>query len=182
MIAMLAVSALLLTAAPADQGLDWRKPADRATMARGFGNMGKFCADEFGFTRVPVATTGMPDKIEAFLLLDGSPDTTAQRWFEIFMRTRATTDAPKDDALINRLGDAIIAAVKDPSVSARAEKLYIDTFMGPPKRSLQACTDASTDPFLGKAFVSGTGVLDKFQRELAEEFRAAVAETAKEVR
>lgn len=175
---MIIAAIALGVAAPPAGSLDWKRPADFALMVEALSRTTDFCRENFGFTRVPGAPTDLAAKARAHLLLSPSADYVIEKWTAILRDVHAPYNASKDKAFIDRLTDALEAAVQDPSRKSEAQALHAEVYLGPWRRALQGCRSAAADDFLGKSLLSGEGSLDKVTLGLNEHFERSVAEIA----
>jgi hypothetical protein len=144
---------------------------DRAQINAAFNAMADMCASNYGFTRLPKKADGVAvDKMEAYLLLAPSADYVISQWTEISRDSHALDRAVKDEALADRLADALIAAKKDPDSYTRAETLWVETFKAPVETAVRACRAAVADPFIGANYVTGSGSGDRYDQDLRKRF------------
>ena len=152
---------------------------DRAQINDAFNGMADMCAHDFGFTRIPPKLDSLlVDKMQAYLLLATSADYEIGRWAEIASEAHAMERAKKDDALAERLADALIAAEKDPDSYDRAEALWMQTFKAPVETVVRACGSATADSFIGANYLTGTGSADRYDVELRKMFADSVKDVA----
>jgi hypothetical protein len=151
---------------------------DRMQINSSFNAMADMCVRDFGFTRVPKKPDAvLVDKMEAYLLLASSADFVIHEWAGITSKAHAMTDAEKDDALAERLADALIAAQKDPDSYARAEALYVDTLKAPANTVAGACRVATNDAFIGANYLTGDGSADRYDDKLRQMFADSVKDS-----
>jgi hypothetical protein len=144
---------------------------DRTQINDAFNAMTDMCASNFGFSRLQKKADGvMVDKMEAYLLLAPSADYVIGQWANIAHDSHALDRAKNDDALANRLADALIAAEKDPDSYDRAEALWLETFKAPVETVVSACRAAAADPFVGANYLTGNGSADRYDDELKKRF------------
>lgn len=168
--ALMAASAVPSNAAPFGHSRE-----DRLAINKAFGSLADMCSSSFGFTRVPKkADTVLVDKMEAYLLLAPNADDVISHWSEIASDAQAMERAKKDDALANRLADALIAAEKDPDSYARAEAHWLETFKGPVEIVVGACRAAAREPFIGTNYLSGDGSAERYDERLKAMFADSV--------
>jgi hypothetical protein len=144
---------------------------DRMQINDAFNAMADMCASNFGFTRVAKKANGvLVDKMEAYLLLAPTAENVIGPWATIVHSSHALDRAGKDDALADRLADALIAAHKDPDSYDRAEALWVETFKAPVETVVNACRNAVADPFLGANYIAGNGSADRYDDDLKRRF------------
>ena len=144
---------------------------DRKQINTAFNAMADRCANDFGFTRIAKKPDAvLVDKMQAYLLLATSYDLVVRDWAQIAHDSGAMDRAEKDDALAERLADALIAAEKDRDSYASAEALWVRTFKAPVQTVAGACRAMTADAFLSAHYLTGAGSADVFDEKLKQMF------------
>lgn len=176
LILIAALWCLASTALAADD-FDWKLKKDRHLMLGAFNNFATVCARDFKFQRVAaVPEAEMDGKLQAELLLSASPEYDLERWAKIITDWTQLNKAGDDKALLERAADALIAAERDPEAYARAERLYLETTMRPLRLAFDACTRASSDKFLGKHYITGSGSITQVEQYVRDMFASSMKE------
>lgn len=161
----------MMVAAPAGtaDGIDWQKKADRLLLDKALNSTAQFCVGGFGFTQVArKPPDAMADKIHAHLLLSSSPTNQVDEWVRYM---EGMTKLDKDnEALEERMADALIAAATDPASYARAETLYVNTIVGRIDRSLATCREGAKSDFTREHYWTGEGSSDRYAQEAKKNF------------
>jgi hypothetical protein len=167
------ICAALAFASPAtaEEDFSWQKASDRKVALGAFNNFADFCTG-FDYQRVALpAGTDLDKKMHAHLLLASSAEYEfLHKWLGYITDWTQLEKALKDETLLDRAADALIAAENDPDAYAKAEKLYVDTAIKPFERAFDACARASKDEFVGKYYVTGTGSLVETKATLRKGF------------
>jgi hypothetical protein len=175
-----ALALALLLASPASaESYDWHAASNRLQIATIFEAAGKACSQLFGFTALPVQPrAAMAEKIDAYLLLRDDPEAELRAWIGIFQPPlEIASDKPSraTDDDTTRGAASLVAAAKDPSLMAEAERRYVESAMAPFRRALTACDAGTRDPFLGKNYWTGTGSTADTEATFRKDFAEDVA-------
>lgn len=175
-LACLALASVVATPAAAEDDFSWQKASDRKAILRSFNTLGDFCTG-FAFQKVALPVgTDLDKKLYAHLLLARSAEYELNKWVEYVNGFKQLNEGVKDEALLDRAADALIAAENDPDAYRQAEALYMKTAMKPFTRSFEACASAARDEFVGKYYVTGTGSLERAKEGLRKGFEDGMKE------
>lgn len=138
---------------------EWRAEHTRLATAKTINRLAEHCR-VLGFDRaVPLDDSAVAGKIFNYLSVVPNPEAVFAQWSQVPERLEAyKQNVIRPDS--ERMGDALDAAVSDPSSSSleRAEEIYAQSFMLILTIGLEECETGVKDPFLSK-FWSGTASL-----------------------
>lgn len=166
----LALALALAANMPASaQDFDWHIPKNRMLITGALNHWGDFCSATFYFDRKPKRTNAeLEPKVNSYLLLSSTPSIEVQKWAEWLPYADPNSDVAKPTQ--DRAADALLAARADPSASAPAEKLYLDTMRDYFHTVFSKCQEGAHDDFISVNLYSGEGDFDRAMQTVKTDF------------
>ena len=163
---------------------DWNVTKDRVLFDQVLEKVSEQCS-QWGFTRVaPSEGAPMEKRIFAHLLLldPAEAEIKFDLWASYYLKMMDLLDPDRLDATGKIAGDALTAAIVDPSSEPYARKRYIAAAIDHARPFFEACANMTSDPFLAANYLADTGSLSIVEREASTAFDVALKATVPETK